>query len=323
MSSESIGLALLGVGGHQPTEHDVAVAGAHITARVDATLGDVTHLRARAAEICAEPTTRLVAVDVAPRSLQVDLAIIALEAGCHVIIERPAATTTVDLARLAAAAAASPGGLWERATTFFDEPYRRVREIVAAGEIGEVVLVTTHRSYPWAPWRPTNESLTGGLVLQSAGYGLDVARMVTGQAIHSVSVLETTAGDPAESDMRMAAIVSAQFDDGAIASVVVDYLKTPGEPWGRDELRIVGTAGLLAVDGIARTIEVTTAAGTRREERDPIDAGLLRAIVDAIRTGAPSQPPASDLMASTTALVRALENRRTTAQRNQTEEARQ
>jgi predicted dehydrogenase len=314
-----IGLAVIGHSGHQPSPEEAAAAGAVITVSLDAAGLEPRALRDRAREICADPTTHLVSVDLTPRSRQVDVAVIALEMGRNVLIERPAATTTAEVNRLAAAARASTGQLWERATTFFDEPARRAGAIIAAGEIGEVILVTAHRSYPWAPWRDADERISGGLVLQSAGYGLDIARLATGRRIHSVTVLDTAAGEPSDRSLRMAAIVSAQLEGGAIASIVVDYLKTPGPSWGRDEVRIVGTRGLIALDGIAGTLEVTTAEGTRLVQAESAPAALLRAVVDTIRTGRPSVPPASHLIQSTAALVDALENRRTTAIRDEQE----
>jgi predicted dehydrogenase len=250
-----------------------------------------------------------VSVCLTPRTEQVDAAVASLDAGRHVLIERPAATSSADLARLRDAMHRSGRLLCERATTAFDQPYRRARELVAEGLVGTVVLVVAHKSYPWADWREQDESIQGGLVLQSAGYGLDFVQHVAGEAVASVQVVDTTLGNPARGALRMAATLVVTLQNGGIATVVVDYLNPPESGvWGRDHLVVLGTQGRLGVDAAAGTVEVVRPGGAQLYECPPAPP-LLAELVAAITEDRPTEPSPEALMSSTALLLEALERR--------------
>ncbi len=301
----TVGVGLVGTGGHQLTTSDVTDAGGVVLGVVEA---DSPSIPAEVEALAHTADLRLVSVCLAPRSLQVAAAIVALEVGRDVLIERPAATSLHDLERLRRAALLGGGTLWERATIPFEQPYRRARELVDAGALGRVVLVTAHKSYPWADWRDPNEAVQGGLVLQAATYGLDGVVHVAGQRIVGLRLVDTTAGEPRGSDLRMAAVLSVALESGAVASVVADYLN-PGGTWSRDQLLVVGTAGRLSVDATAGTIEITDAHGTRTETPPPAP-GLATALITALAEGSPTSPPAESTLLSTEWALRALVNGR-------------
>lgn len=305
--ARAVGVALIGVGGHQLSADVVVGAGGAVveTVDVDGMDADAVVEAARAAARTAE----LVSVCVTPRHVQVAAVIAALDAGRHVLIERPSAATVADFQRLTDAAGRGPGRLWERATTPFDEPFRRARELIASGILGDIVLVTTHRSYPWAHWRASDEQVSGGLVLQSAGYGLDVVRFVAGQRVRAVRVTDTAAGEPRGEPLRMAAVLTAELEGGGVASIVVDYLNPAGGPWGRDEVRILGTLGRMGIDAAAGAIEWTDADGEHREMVRASGPGLASEVIAAVREGRDTDPPAAALRESTALLLRAMESR--------------
>ncbi len=310
MTIRAVGVALIGTAGHQLTAAEVEAGGGRVVVAepvVGLTVDEVARLARRAAEA---PDVDLVSVCVEPRAAQLEAAVAALAADRQVLIERPAATTLEQADRLADAERGSAGRLWERATTAFDELYRRAGRIVAAGILGEVVLVTTHRSYPWAEWRNADEAVSGGLVLQSATYGLDVVRLMTGQSIQAVSVTDTTRGEPHGSALRMAAVLTVELDGGAVASVVADYLNPSGGVWGRDEVRVLGTHGRLALDAAARELTWVDADGEHRELVDAAEPALAAAVLSAVRDGGDTEPRAATTLESTRWALRGLAERR-------------
>lgn len=304
-----VGLVIVGVGGHLPSESEITDAGAVVRHVIDPTGSSPEEITRRATLAFADPLAHLAVIDLTPRTMQVGIAERAVGAGLSALIERPAATTVHDIHRLTAA---DPDHrfIWERATPFVDASYLRMQEIASDGEIGEVIAVIASRSYPWASWRTLDES-SGGLVLQSAGYGLDAAQLATNQRLGTVRVLDTVRGAPAGSTARRAATVTAELEGGAIATVMVDYLKPAGGSWGRDEVRVLGTRGTIRVDGIAGTVEVTVDDGQRLEQAAAEQPGLLTTLANALRGESSPVTPAR-LRASTTALVAALERERTT-----------
>lgn len=310
MTAGAVGVALIGTAGHQLTPSEVEEAGGRVLVAEDTTGSDIAEVVRLAREAAEVPGVELVSVCLEPRGAQVEAALAALAAGRHVLIERPAAATLDDVERLAAAAERSAGRLWERATTGFDELYGRAARIVAAGILGDVVLVTTHRSYPWAQWRSADETVSGGLVLQSATYGLDVARLVVGRPLRSLRVTDTTRGEPRNSALRMAAVLTAEFDDGAVASIVADYLNPAGGVWGRDEVRVLGTGGRLSIDGAARELTWIDADGEHREIVQDAAPALAAAVIRAVRDSTDTDPTAASTLESTRWALRGLRDAR-------------
>jgi predicted dehydrogenase len=79
------------------------------------------------------------------------LAVAALQAGKHVLVEKPVATTLADAEVVLAAAEASPGTLLCAPHILLAPTYRAMHARVAAGEIGG--LLTARARYGWSgPW---------------------------------------------------------------------------------------------------------------------------------------------------------------------------
>jgi predicted dehydrogenase len=302
----SVGVGLVGAGGHQLTPAEAHGARLVGTAGGSETAGVPTHVSV--ASLVRDPAVQLVSVCQEPRHRQVDSAIQALAAGRHVLLERPAATSLADLDRLQEAAHRSGRILCERVTTPFDQPFRLARELVAAGAVGRVVQVLMHKSYPYASWRAQDELVQGGLVLQAAVYGLDCVQHVAGSVIESLHVIDTTLGNPGTGALRMAANLVATLRGGGIATVAASYLNPADSgAWGRDELLVLGTAGRLRTGSERLDVEVVRAGRTTVHEAGrgrSLFAELLLAIGERREmTIAPE-----DLLRSTRWAVRALQS---------------
>ncbi|ROP64793.1 Gfo/Idh/MocA family protein [Curtobacterium sp. ZW137] len=151
--------------------------------------------------VVADPDIDVVDV-VSPGSSHVEIAIAALEAGKHVLCEKPLANTVAEAeAMTAAAAAARARGV--RAMVGFS--YRRVpaiafaRQLVQAGRIGTVRQVRALYLQDWLAdadgpmtWR-LDKSLAGSGSLGDIGaHAIDLVEHVTGAQLASVSgTLET------------------------------------------------------------------------------------------------------------------------------------
>ena len=138
----------------------------------------------------------------APGDLHAPIAIAALEAGKHVLCEKPLANTLEEAEAMAAAArAAYPGGA--RAMVGFN--YRRVpalalaRQFVAEGRIGTLrhvraVYLQDWLADPRAPmtWRMRAERAGSGALGDLGAHIVDLARYLTGEEIAVASALEAT-----------------------------------------------------------------------------------------------------------------------------------
>lgn len=134
---------------------------------------------------------------VTPGDSHAEIAIAALEAGKHVLCEKPLANTVEEAERMAAAAArAAEGGV--RAMVGFT--YRRVpavtklRDLIAEGAIGRVQQVRAAYRQDWLvdpqmplAWRLQKERAGSGALGDIGAHAIDLAQFVTGERIASVS----------------------------------------------------------------------------------------------------------------------------------------
>lgn len=139
---------------------------------------------------------------VTPGDTHAEIAIAALEAGKHVLCEKPLANTVAE-AELMAAAAAGAAERGIRSMVGFT--YRRVpattfaRDLVAAGRIGEIRQVRAEYLQDWlmdaeAPltWRMKKELAGSGALGDIGAHAIDLTEYITGQKVTTVSgIIET------------------------------------------------------------------------------------------------------------------------------------
>ncbi|WP_092556075.1 Gfo/Idh/MocA family protein [Herbiconiux ginsengi] len=211
---------------------------------------------------------------VTPGDSHAEIAIAALEAGKHVLCEKPLANSVAEAeAMTAAAERAAERGV--RSMVGFT--YRRVpaatfaRDLVAAGRIGTVRQVRAQYLQDWlsdaeAPmtWR-LDKSLAGSGSLGDIGaHAIDLAQFITGNRLVSVSgVLETLVSErPLLADARGlsgtasdergqvtvddVALFTGRFDDGVLGSFEATRFATGRKNALRVE--VSGSTGAIAFD---------------------------------------------------------------------------
>ena len=173
-----------------------------------------------------------------PGSSHAEISIAALEAGKHVLCEKPLANTVEEARAMAAAAArAATGGV--RAMTGFN--FRRVpavalaRELVAAGRLGAIrhvrgAYLGSHLLDPEIPllWRLQAEHAGSGALGDLGAHAVDLAQYLAGDQIAGVSALTETFvrerpladGSGARGPVTVddAALFIARFAGGALGS---------------------------------------------------------------------------------------------------------
>ena len=139
---------------------------------------------------------------VTPGNTHAEIAIAALEAGKHVLCEKPLANSVAEAEAMAAAATAAAGRGIRSMVGF---TYRRVpattfaRDLVAAGRIGEIRQVRAEYLQDWLmdpegpmTWRLDKDLAGSGALGDIGAHAIDLTEYITGQRVTSVSgILET------------------------------------------------------------------------------------------------------------------------------------
>ena len=259
-----IGIGLYGDNGHQLAS-DGVLTGAHVVAVCDVANAPAGGIRLPSlAALLADPRVQLVAICAPRRATQVDAIRLALRAGKHVLAEKPLVMRHDELDELMALAHQHGCHLFDMAGIADEAPYAAIPALLAQGAVGAIGQIVVRKSYPYASWRPQDEAVDGGLIMQSGIHAIRLIEHCVGQQITHVSALSCQVGNPVRmGGLHMAATIQAQLAAGGIASVVLNYYNQRGaQHWGDDELRIYGADGMIVThaDGSAQLVTATATA---------------------------------------------------------------
>lgn len=230
-----------------------------------------------------------------PNALHAPWTIRALEAGKHVLCEKPFAADAREAEAMAAAAARTGRVLMEAFHYRYHALYARMRGILDAGELGPVRHLEATFCIPILRrddirWRA---DLAGGALMDTGCYTMSLLRHLAGAEPEVVSAraIWTRGGVDRwlTADLRFPGGRTARLTCALLSATLI-----------RVSARVVGDAGTLGViNPIApqffHRLRVATTAG-RRVERvagEPTYDAQLRAFVAAVRDGAsfPTDPP--------------------------------
>jgi myo-inositol 2-dehydrogenase / D-chiro-inositol 1-dehydrogenase len=196
-------------------------------------------------------------------------AIALIEAGKHVLLEKPGATTLADHERLRDAAAAHPGVLVHVAyMRRFDADFAEAARLVHGGAIGRPLLaLLTSRDMEW----PANDDPAdaGGFLLDMAVHDYDTACWILGAQPASVSAARQALVHPELLGMGDLdnALVTIRFAGGELASSHISRVCA----FGQDiRCEFVGSEGSVFIGDAASAPGVTVVDASGRA-RFPAD----------------------------------------------------
>jgi predicted dehydrogenase len=242
------------------------------------------------------------AVVLAARSIDhARLAVAVLEAGKHLFLEKPGATTLAAHETLRSAAAARPGQVVQVGyNRRFDSRWREARRLIESGAVGRPLLVTgVSRDVKLAV--PEDPAPAGGFLLDMAAHDYDAACWFLGQEpVEAYAARQSSVYPDLESagDLDNAA-VTVRFAEGGIA--VLHISRTC--PWGHDiRLEVVGDEGSVLIGNKGSRAGVTlmnraSAEGFPQDYRELFADGYvgeLAAFVAACRGEGPLGPSLED-----------------------------
>ena len=223
-----------------------------------------------------------------PAALHAQWTIAAIDAGKHVLCEKPFTSNTAAAERVAVVASASDRVVMEAYHSHYHPLQRRLREMVASGELGSITSARASFCVPLPPGRNIrwNLALGGGGLLDVGYYPVRQLRELFGD---DPSVAAARAWQRGGIDRLIEATLV--FESG-LRAVVVSSL------WSRRligaSLQVTGTGGRLHVSWpyhpqLRGRVRIHGRHGSRveRGDRRPTHVYQLEAFRDAIRDGSP------------------------------------
>jgi predicted dehydrogenase len=252
-------------------------------------------------ELLADPNVEAI-YNPLPNHLHVNWSIAALEAGKHVLCEKPLGLDTADARRLAGAAANHPDLVVMEAFMYrFHPQWIAARDLVREGRIGELRTIQTFFSYFNAdPTNVRNDSTIGGGALLDIGcYPISQARFLFDQ--EPERALGLVERDPSFGTDRITSGV-LDFGSGRSATFTVST-----QLHSFQRAQIVGTDGRIEVDipvnipnDRPSKLTVVTDDGSEVLSFGPVDqyACQADAFRSAVRSSSPAPTPLEDAIAN-------------------------
>jgi len=247
----------------------------------------------------------------------------ALHHGCHVLSEKPMASTLEAGKALVAQAAAAGRVHAVVQNRRFISGVRRIRRLIESGALGDITALHCD-FFIGAHFGGFREQMENVLLLDMAIHTLDAARFMAGVAPRAVYCLET---NPKGSWYAHGAAANAifEFDEGIVFNYRGSWSAEGANTSWESAWRIIGTKGTLTWDGDERfDAHVVSGDSGFFRALAPIDipapadidqthghASVLAEFLGAIEQGRPPETASNDNIKSLAMVFAAIESART------------
>lgn len=217
-------------------------------------------------------------------------------AGVAVMCEKPLAPSVADAKEMLAACRKAGVPLMTAFPCRFRGALVRLRDLISAGEAGEVLAaVTTNHGRQPGGWFADPALSGGGAVMDHTVHVADLLRWILGREFTHVyaavgynrfALTRKAVGDRRLDD---AGLLSLEMEGGTVATLDCSWSRPAAYPiWGDVSVEIVGSRAVITADAFRQRLMLTT-AGTRRQVYipwgDEAEGGLGGAFVNMLREG--------------------------------------
>ena len=155
-----------------------------------------------------------------PHALHERVTVDCLEAGCHVLVEKPIANTIAEADAMIAAAGRANRTLMVAYPHRYKKSFRMFKELIDSGRYGRLIMLDsliddTVEGY-LAGWMTRKATLGGGCLFSASGHQLDIMLWISGE-VQAAYMVGTRARVPMEGEDTAACIL--KFRNGSIGVV--------------------------------------------------------------------------------------------------------
>ena len=230
-----------------------------------------------ATELCRSPEVDAVLVTT-PNSCHLQDVLTAVQAGKPVLCEKPMALKAQQCRQMVEAARRANVLLGVAQVFRFEDSTVRLRDRVAAGQVGRPVFVRSEFSFPGGSGHPrtwlNDASVAGGGPIADVGvHCIDALRYILQDEV--VRVNARGVADEQSGSVESAAVLALEFARGTLGTVLVSFRAEYRTP-----IEIVGTTGVLRADdglNVERPIALELRRGTAVVETEVVSNQLAYA----------------------------------------------
>jgi predicted dehydrogenase len=185
-----------------------------------------------------------------PHHLHAEIGLACLQAGAHVLIEKPLANRVSEVDAMLAAAEAKNLKLGVLHQYRTHRSSKVLKQTIDSGKIGKIVRVLwswaefrPEKYYTRDKWRATWQHAGGGILMNQVSHDLDLLCWLVGQPAQVSAMIANQLHHAELEDIASANIL---FDNGAIAT----FQATINQPRGYSVRQIAGDKGIIIVQDV-------------------------------------------------------------------------
>jgi len=216
-------------------------------------------------------------------SRHAELAEKAAQAGKHILCEKPLVISEVQADQMLKAAVKGGVKLMTAFPCRFSPAYQKLKERVAAGEIGKIkgICATNRGRCPFG-WFVEKDKSGGGSMIDHVVHVTDLLRDLLGEEVQTVQA--QIGNNMYGKDWEDTAMLTLEFPSGVFATLDSSWSRPQSyKTWGDVTLNVVGESGVIEMNMFAQSIDVYT------EEKHSlagygsnIDEAMVGAFVDCV-----------------------------------------
>jgi UDP-N-acetyl-2-amino-2-deoxyglucuronate dehydrogenase len=182
----------------------------------------------------------------------------ALQAGCHVLAEKPACVRVEDFRSLARLAEQQDRHLMLALANRLNDEVEAAGQLIRENKIGRIFGIEMHlvadqtrltRPAYQQSWYASKERAGGGHLIWLGIHWLDLAMHLTGSSIREVNaMIANVGGQPI--DVEDSAVLACRFDNGALGTFTSGYYLDSGY---HSHIKIWGSTGWLEIQAHGET----------------------------------------------------------------------
>jgi predicted dehydrogenase len=206
---------------------------------------------------------------VLPNGMHAEYTVRGLQAGKHVLTEKPMANTPAQCQQMIDAARKADRRLMVAYRCRYEPYNREAIRIARSSELGPIKVILADAGFNIGDptqWRLNKELAGGGCLMDIGIYALQAARYLSGEEpIEVNAAMYTTPNDPRFKEVEETINFQLRFPSGVLANCSSSYGYA-----GQNHYRVVGTTGWLEMDPatVYRGLRMKVHHGNITEERE-------------------------------------------------------